>query len=157
MRIRDPATDTIVEEVISNVPDLLTFNAVLSEASPHAAPGATLTFFFRKGQPFPGTPALSWAINLEHGEIRVVSPTSTALEAESGNGPITIELHDYEKDKVEKIEWDWTESQKQLPLSARSVADTLLAFAEGKPPGEGWVGLADAVSRAKLIDRLLNA
>ncbi|XPS77922.1 hypothetical protein M3J09_009945 [Ascochyta lentis] len=45
VRIRDPSKNEIVEQMTSDVPDLLSFNARL-EPSSHAVEDATLAFFF---------------------------------------------------------------------------------------------------------------
>ncbi|KAF2997327.1 hypothetical protein E8E13_002742 [Curvularia kusanoi] len=156
VRIRDPSTNSIVETVKSDVPDLITFNAQL-KPSPYTADNATLSFFFRRGQPFPGTPLVTWLLNFQYGEIRVESPTTGFLEQGSQDKPITIHVHHFEGDSVEEIEWSWSSEQADLPLPARSVSATLFAFAEGRPAGDGWVSVEDAARRALLIDKLLNA
>lgn len=155
IRIRDPSTNTISETTTSNVPDLLSLNARLAPA-PHTAPNATLSFFFRRGQPFPGGSALTWILNFEHGEIKVESPTSGFLEPGSKDKPITILVHRYGDGSVEEVQWEWSAEQAGLPLMARSVSATLFAFADGKPEGEGWVGVGDAARRAVLIEKFLD-
>lgn len=155
VRIRNPSTNEILEKVRSNVPDLLSFNARL-QPSAHTADDATLAFFFRRGQPFPGTSAVTWAINFEHGEVKVDSPTTISFEAGPNEKPITIHVHRYNDDSVEAVEWSWSPELLALPLPARSVAATLYAFADGRPAGDGWVSLEDAAHRADLIEKLFN-
>ena len=156
VRIRDPSTDKTIETIRSDVPDLLSFNAQL-QPSPYTADDATLSFFFRRGQPFPGTSHLTWTINFQHGEIRVDSLTTGFLEAGPNDKPITIHVHRFDDDSVEEVEWSWSSEQAALPLMARSVSATLYAFADGRPEGDGWVSLEDAARRAVLIEKLLNA
>ncbi|KZM19234.1 oxidoreductase [Ascochyta rabiei] len=155
-RIRDPSTKEVVELITSNVPDLLSFNARL-EPSSHTLGDATLAFFFRRGQPFPGTSFWTWAINFQHGEIRVDSPSTSFFEASEHDKPITIHVHHFDDDSLEKVEWSWSSEQLKLPLLARSTSATLYAFADGRPAGDGWVNLEDAARRAVLIEKLLNA
>ncbi|RAR01493.1 putative oxidoreductase [Stemphylium lycopersici] len=148
IRIRDPSTKQIVGNTISNVPDLLSFHGTLKQ-SPLTAPNATLSFSFRRGQPFPGTPALTWTITCEHGEIRLSSATSMVLRASENDGPLTIKVHHFDSDEVEDVDWDWSDEQKQVPIIARDVMACLYAFADGKQEGDGWVGLEDAARRGE--------
>ncbi|KAF2625602.1 putative oxidoreductase [Macroventuria anomochaeta] len=157
IRIRGSSTNKIIKTVKSDVPDLLSFNAQL-QPSPHIADDATLAFFFRRGQPFPGTSSLTWTINFQNGEIRVDSPSKSFFDADpSDDKPITIQVHRFEDDSVEKVEWSWSSEQAALPVPARAVSATLHAFADGRDAGDGWVSLEDAAKRAALIEKLLNA
>lgn len=157
IRIRDPPANEIIETVKSDVPDFLSFNARL-QPSPHKADDATLSFIFRRGQPFPGTPSVTWAINFQYGEVRVQSPSSGFFDAEpSDEKKVTIQVHHYEEDKVEDVEWSWSPEQSSLPLMARPVSATLYAFADGRDAGDGWVSVEDAARRAALIEKLLHA
>jgi predicted dehydrogenase len=146
VRVRDSSTKQIIDTVRSNVPDLVSLHGTLQPSS------ATLTYLFRRGQPFPGTPALTWTINLEHGEIRLVSPSSTNLEL---GEPAEIHVHWHDDDKVEEVKWEWNAEQAALPPSARNVISTLVAFADRKAPGDGWVSIEDAANRARLIEGFL--
>lgn len=126
--------------------------------SAHAVSDATLSFIFRRGQPFPGVPAVTWTLNFQHGEIRVQSPTSGFFDADpSDEKKVAFQVHYYEDDKVEDVEWGWSSEQAALPLMARPVSSTLYAFADGRDAGDGWVSVEDAAKRAVLIERLLNA
>lgn len=128
------------------------------EPSPHTADDATLSFIFRRGQPFPGTPSVTWNLNFQYGEIKVESPTSGFFDADpSDEKKVTFQIHHYEDDKVEDVEWGWSTEQMALPLMARPVSSTLYAFADGCDAGDGWVSVEDAAKRAVLIERLLNA
>ena len=132
VRIRDPSTNSITRTVKSDVPDLISLNGRLPPSS------ATFSYLFRRGQPFPGDPALSWSINLEHGEIRLVSTSGLNLET---GAPATIHVHWFDNDQVEEVKWEWNEEFAELPGSARNVISTLVAFAEGRAEGDGWVGI----------------
>lgn len=150
VRIRDPATNEIIDKVVSDVPDLLSLNGTIS--APQAAPDATLSLLFRRGQPFPDTPALTWTVNCEHGEIRLVSPSSTSFETDGKDAPVTIHVHTFDDDVVTPVEWTWSDTQKGLPLPARNVLTPLVAFAKQQGEGDGWVSLEDAARRADLIE-----
>lgn len=153
IRIRDPSTEEFVGNVTSDVPDLLSVHGTL--ISPQAVANATISLLFRRGQPFPGTPSLTWTINCERGEIRLTSP-STSLSAGAGEEPVKIQVQYFDTDKVEEAAFDWSERQKELPGPARDVSETLYAFAEGKEEGDGWVGIDSASVRAKMIEGFLN-
>jgi hypothetical protein len=130
VKIRDPTTtNSIVETVKSDVPDLIVVAGSLEE-SPIAQEGATLHGRFRRGQPFGGEPALVWYINGEKGEIRLTSPSGTALQAFSYSEPVTIEVHDFESGKVELVDWSWSPWQDELPLPARCIGALYEAFAD---------------------------
>src|SRR5262245_44747160 len=115
VRIRDPSTKAITDTVTSNVPDLLSLPATLASSR------TTLSLLFRRGQPFPGTPSLTWTINCEHGEIRLVSPSGTSLEVNDYEKPVTIHVHWFEEDRVEDFPWSWDTEQVEVPLMARTV------------------------------------
>jgi len=155
VRIRNPSTNEVLRTTNSNVPDLLTLHAGLLP-SPIAVPQATLSVYYRRGQPFPGTPAFTFTIACEHGEVRLVAPSGPSLETAKDDEPVQIHVHWYEDDRVEEVTWEWTDAQKELPLMARSIWRTLETFADGKGEGEGWVALEDAARRAVLIEGFLS-
>ncbi|KAK3197499.1 hypothetical protein GRF29_216g438733 [Pseudopithomyces chartarum] len=146
VRIRDPTTNKIIRTVKSNVPDLVSFHAQLESS-------ATLSYYFRRGQPFPGDPALTWSINLEHAEVKLVSPSGLNLET---GEPAKILVHWYDSDEVEEVKWEGDAEFEELGGSARNVIRTLLAFGEGEEAGEGWVSLKDAAGRARLIEGFIR-
>jgi predicted dehydrogenase len=154
IRVRDASTNEIVEHMTSDVPDLLSIHGAL--ASPQAVPGATLSFLFRRGQPFPGTPSLVWSINCERGEIRLESPSGLALQARAYDAPVTVQVHRFDTDSVESVDWDWSARQKELPMLARSVSECLYAFAEGREAGDGWAGVEGAAARARMVEQFLD-
>ncbi|OJZ85511.1 hypothetical protein ASPFODRAFT_34418 [Aspergillus luchuensis CBS 106.47] len=153
IRIRDPQTREIVEEVDSDVPDLLSVHGSLPE-SPYTVPGATLVVYFARGQPFPGDPSLSWTLNCEAGAIRLSAPAGISLQADAYQNPATISVHHHATDTVEAVEWSWSEDQLELPVKARSVQRTLIDFAKGNP--DGYVSLEDAAGRARQLARWLD-
>ncbi|KAF5557209.1 transcription co-repressor GAL80, partial [Fusarium phyllophilum] len=132
IRVRDPKTNEITHTTTSNVPDLILATGRLLE-SPTAQKDAAVLVRFRRGQPFPGSPHLSIAIAGEKGEIRVQVFTGTTLHGASAyEKPVVIEVHDFERDVVEKVEWKWEEWQQDIPLLARGVAAVYEAFAKGE-------------------------
>ncbi|BCS14747.1 oxidoreductase [Aspergillus luchuensis] len=153
IRIRDPQTREIVEEVDSDVPDLLSVHGSLPE-SPYTVPGATLVVYFARGQPFPGDPSLSWTLNCEAGAIRLSAPAGISLQADAYQNPATISVHHHATDTVEAVEWSWSEDQLELPVKARSVQRTLIDFAKGNP--DGYVSLEEAAGRARQLARWLD-
>ncbi|KAL0936226.1 oxidoreductase family protein [Colletotrichum truncatum] len=152
VKIRDPQTKEITETVKSNVPDLVITTGTLP-ASDITAENATLLVRFRKGQPFKGEAPLVWTINGEKGEIRLTSDVSTSLQASAQVQDIRIEVHDFESDEVETVEWGWEDWEAELPPLARSIGAAYEAFAEGKevPTFE------DALKRHEQIESILSS
>ncbi|KAF7552336.1 hypothetical protein G7Z17_g4404 [Cylindrodendrum hubeiense] len=130
VRIRDPATNKVIETVKSDVPDLVFTVGTLSESAT-SQEGASVLLRFRRGQPFKGDPALVWTINGEKGEIRLIAQDGTALHASAYSGPVTIEVHDFATDEVETVQWGWKEWQEELPVLARSVGAVYESIADG--------------------------
>lgn len=128
MKLRD-ASGNIVGTDTSDVPDLVVTTGSLNN-SKFAKKGAGLDVRFRRGQQFQGEPALTWHINCEEGEIRLVSPSGTSLHAASYTEPVTVEIHDFLNGEVRKVDWDWPNWQKEseLPVVSRSVAKLYEAF-----------------------------
>ncbi|KAF5253596.1 hypothetical protein FANTH_1523 [Fusarium anthophilum] len=154
IRIRDPKTNEITHTTTSNVPDLILATGRLSE-SPTAQKDAAVLVRFRRGQPFPGSPHLSIAIAGEKGEIRVQVFTGTTLHGASAyEKPVVVEVHDFERDVVEKVEWKWEEWQQDIPLLARGVAAVYEAFADGEE--DGLVSFEEALKRHEQLEGLLG-
>ncbi|KAK0617566.1 hypothetical protein B0T14DRAFT_460644 [Immersiella caudata] len=155
VRIRD-AKGGISRTVKSDVPDLVLIAGTLPE-SPTTQKGATLHYRFRRGQPFPGDPNLTWSINGEKGEIRVVSPAAAFLNIGVDDPPITTVLHDFETDKVTPLEWEWADWQKSLPTAARNIGGLYEAFAAAKEGGDvGYPTFASALERHKQMEELIS-
>ncbi|KAK3693134.1 hypothetical protein B0T22DRAFT_400902 [Podospora appendiculata] len=157
VHIAEPASEPggprpVIETLRSNVPDLVFFTGTLPEsATTPTQKGATLHFRFRRGQTFPGDPAVVWTINGEKGEIRVLSPEVAALQVGSNEQPIVVEVHDFATDTVDRIPWAWDEPVAGLPMASRNVGLLYEAFAKG----EGYPTFEDAVARHVQLDGLL--
>lgn len=112
--------------------------------------GATLSVRFRRGQPFKGEPALTWSINCEKAEIRLVSPSGVSLQADAYAEPLTIHVHHFGNDSVDEIPWSWSSEQEDVPVRARSVMNALYALAEQR--NQNCTSLESATRRARQID-----
>ncbi|KAF2267238.1 putative oxidoreductase [Lojkania enalia] len=152
--IKDMKSGKIVETVLSDVPDLLLLHGSF-EQSLITAPSATLSLLLRRGQPFPGTPALSWSINLEKGELRLIGPSNASLTWGSKGG-VSIQIHHYETDELEDVAWTLGENEREMSEAVVNISRVLYAFADGKPEGEGWLGLEEAARRAEQINSFLE-
>lgn len=131
MKIRDPSTGKIIEAIRSDVPDLMFITGSL-QASEYVNSGATVHFRCRRGQPFKGEDPLVWSVNGEKGEIRLRASGGMSIGAAAHAQPITIEVHDFDTDEVQNIEWSW-QGREELDVSARMVGALYEAFAAGDP------------------------
>lgn len=155
VRVRDTKTNEVVETVESDVPDLVFATGTLSDSEISQA-GASVLIRFRRGQPFPGQPALEWTINGEKGEIRLVSQGGTALHASGYSAPVTIQVHDYETEKVEDVAWKWEDWQEELPVVARVIGAFYEQFAE-EAETKSVASFHDALFRHEQLTGLLKA
>ncbi|KAM0344149.1 hypothetical protein ACHAPU_007871 [Fusarium lateritium] len=153
VRVRDSSTNEITSTTTSNVPDIIFATGTLKE-SQTAKKDASVLIRFRRGQPFPGDPHLTITINGEKGEIRLRVLGGTALHATSYSKPVVIEVHDFETDAVEEVEWKWQDWQEELPIVARSVAKVYDSLADGAE--EGLVSFDDALIRHEQLEGLLK-
>ncbi|KAF4973156.1 hypothetical protein FSARC_500 [Fusarium sarcochroum] len=153
IRVRDPATGEITGTITSDVPDIIFATGTLEE-SEISQKDASVLIRFRRGQPFPGEPHFSLSINGEKGEIRLRVMGGTSLHASGISSPVTLEVHDFETDKVEEIEWKWEDWQEEIPIISRSVAAVYDQFAEGGK--EGLVSFDDALLRHEQLQGLLE-
>ncbi|KAK4095989.1 NAD(P)-binding protein [Parathielavia hyrcaniae] len=146
-----------VKTVRSDVPDLILVTGKWNESAT-TQQNATLHYRFRRGQPFPGEAALEWTIHGEKGEIRIVSPQITFIHVGDDTVPRIIEVHDFATDKVDKVEWDWEDWQKDLPFQARGVGALYEAFADAKAAGTGrpYVTFDLAAKRHEQLEELLS-
>ena len=87
---------------------------------------AVLAATFRAGAPFKDAPGLEWNILGEKGEIRVKGPNAHIQIF----GSTSIEIHDFETDKVEKVELR-KGGFDELPPVHRNVARAYDAIAAG--------------------------
>lgn len=85
-----------------------------------------------------------------------MSPSTLSLGSSENDEPITIHIHWFEEDRVEEVKWQWGETEAQLPLIARTVYTSLIAFGEGKAAKDGWVDIKDAQKRAQMIEGFLD-
>ncbi|KFH47418.1 Galactose/lactose metabolism regulatory protein-like protein [Hapsidospora chrysogenum ATCC 11550] len=152
VRIRNPETKEIVETKSSNVPDLILLTSGLPQ-SDIVQKNASFLYRFRRGQPFPGEPALVWKFNGEKGELRITSP-DTALNARPSSDHVKIDVHDFETDTVERVEWGWEGWQDELPVMARGIGHVYDVFAAGKG---GFATFDDALKRHKQLEGLLSS
>ena len=155
LQIRRPEVDIrdgdgiIRETVTSDVPDLIYVSGALP-GSPIISDGAILAIRYRRGDPFKGEPGLVWTIEGEKGEIRLVSPSGPAIQALSEPG--TIEIHNFDTDEVETVEWKWHDWQEGLPIPARNIGALYEAFADGRK----YPTFQDAVERHEQISSFLE-
>lgn len=150
VKIRDPESKKIVEIVNSNVPDLIFTTASLPESKLVQA-GASLLFRLRRGQPFPGEPALVWTIEGEKGEVRVISQDTISLAAFATS--VNIQVHDFETDKVKEVEWSWEDWQLGLPITARGIGMLYDNFAAGIDVPN----FEDAIKRHEQLEGMLGS
>ncbi|KAL8403329.1 hypothetical protein RB594_008544 [Gaeumannomyces avenae] len=150
--------------VTTNVPDLIVVTGQVApgpdsgSSSDVDAAGAAVLHRFRLGAPFPGEAPLRWTVAGERGEIRLTAKAGATLHAFSYDltdpvGPqgVSIEVHDFETDSVERADWAWAAWQEELPLRARSVAELYERFADGRDVPT----LADAVRSQEQLEGLL--
>ncbi|KAK4233535.1 hypothetical protein C8A03DRAFT_38748 [Achaetomium macrosporum] len=151
------ASGAVVKTLRSDVPDLVLVSGKWEESS-IMQKNATLHFRLRRGPPFPGEPCLVWTINGEKGEIRIVSPHTTFIQLGHPNESHLIEIHDFATDKVETVEWDWADWQKDLPFPARGIGALYEAFADAKNgrAKEDYVTFDVGAKRLETIHGLLE-
>ncbi|KAH8759925.1 hypothetical protein F5883DRAFT_681614 [Diaporthe sp. PMI_573] len=128
--IENRETKEIIETAKSDVTDLAIATGTL-RGSPITQEGATSYFRLRRGQSFLGGDPLVWTINGEKGDIRPSSPGGTALQAAAYSKPVAIELHDHEMDKLQQIEWDWSEWQKGISIIGRNTGTLYENYVNG--------------------------
>ncbi|KAK5657962.1 hypothetical protein OQA88_2514 [Cercophora sp. LCS_1] len=119
--------------VKSTTPDLILIAGTLTE-SETVAKGASFHAKLRRGQPFPGEPALVWSIHGEKGEVRLVSQDAANLQI--GPGPYLIQIHDFETDKVESVDFKWEDDIQELPPMSRNIGVVYERFAAAQAGGK---------------------
>lgn len=150
VRFRDRSTKEILGSKRSDVPDLIITTSSLSKSN-IAQEGATVLTRSRRGQPFHGEPALVWTINGEKGEIRVTSPSAATLGAFAAE--VIVEVHDFETDQVQRIDWSWLDWQEELPVMSRNIGTLYDNFAVGK--GDTDASFKDALVRHEQLESIL--
>ncbi|KAL9051868.1 MAG: hypothetical protein Q9162_005759 [Coniocarpon cinnabarinum] len=142
------------ETIPKDVPDLITLHGTLPETA-HVAKGASISAFFRTGQPFKGNPSLSWSLVLERAEVLLSSHAGAMLQVNVYDPiPPQIVVHEYATDEVKAIPFQFTEEQKALPKSAAMVLTCLVALATGDE--SRYVSLESARRRAKQVEGWWN-
>lgn len=104
---------------------------------------------------------MTWTLTGETGEIRLISQSAMALQADSYADPVTIQVHNYQTGQVEDVPWAWSKEQQEVPARARSVQRVLYAYADWKrgvaeKRTDVWVEIDDAAARAAQIDNWLG-
>jgi predicted dehydrogenase len=145
----DPSSGEVTEVVKSDVPDLIFITGSIQD-SESVVKGASISIRYRRGQAFKGQPALLWTINGEKGEIRLSSYNGPAINANSED--VVIEVHDYQTDELQKVEWDWA-SYEEYPPMVKNIAALYDAFADGNV--SSYADFEHAWKRHKQLDGIL--
>lgn len=136
--------------VNSTTPDLILVAGTLPE-SKTTVKGASFHARMRRGQPFPGEPALVWSIHGEKGEIRLVSQDSANLQI--GPGPYVIQVHDFETNEIEPVDFKWEDHIQELPPMSRNIGVVYEAFAAAQAGGEvAYPTFEHALKRHKQLE-----
>ncbi|KAI1080121.1 hypothetical protein F5B20DRAFT_114877 [Whalleya microplaca] len=152
VKIRDPSKgDAIVETVKSDVPDLIIVTGSLPK-SEHVVENATLLARYRRGQPFKGGPSYTWTIYGEKAEIRLTVIDGLGIHGSSKGDPITVELHNYETEKVERVDWE-SDERSELPGRARNIGALYEAYASNE--SVPYPTFEHALKRHKQLDGIL--
>ncbi|KAK4201198.1 hypothetical protein QBC40DRAFT_278681 [Triangularia verruculosa] len=141
----------VVGTVASDVPDLIFVHGYVES-------GASLHFRFRVGPPFPSEPALVWTIAGTKGEIRVLGPSSTMIHIGNALDPQKFEIHDFETNAVQEVEWDFDDWQKELNFQARNIGAIYEDYYEVKRNGAKGTFLSfdDALKRHEQLEGILS-
>lgn len=159
--IRDSrlSSGKIVGSLSSDVPDLIHVTGSLRN-SEITKGGATLAVRYRRGQPFKGEPALTWHINCERGELRMVCPGGSSLQTSAYSEPVTIDIHQFAGDEVRSEAWEWPSWQEEvgLPVISRSIAILYEAFHHHVSEGgaRDFPDFSDALERQQQLDSILS-
>ncbi|KAJ3490343.1 hypothetical protein NLG97_g5794 [Lecanicillium saksenae] len=144
----------VVDTVTSNVPDLILINGTLN-GTENIEQGATVSIRYRRGEPFKGEPGCVWSINGVKGEIRLTAVNGPVFHAAAEKETVTLEVHDFETDQVEKIDWDWSGWASELPLVARSIGTLYDKYADGENEKDGLPSFHTALHRHQQLEELL--
>lgn len=142
--------------VTSDMPDLITVNGSLNQ-SETVQQNATYSFRLRRGQPFKSEPAFVWAINGEKGEVRLTAVGGPSLHAAAEPKDVTLEVHDFATDAVEKFDWSPEEWQNELPILSRNIGTLYDKYADGQDDlHDGLPSFHTALHRHKQLDELIS-
>ncbi|CAG9983060.1 unnamed protein product [Clonostachys byssicola] len=153
IRIVDPSSGASLKTVISDVPDLIMLHSQVK--SKQAVQGAALSCRFRLGSPFPGEPAMVWSVIGERGELRLTAWGSTTLQAHGYDKPVVLEVRDFATEKVENLDWEWSDWQMKLPVTARSVGRLYEAIVAGTT--DGLVTFEEALEGHLQLEEMMEA
>lgn len=150
------STGSVVNTVTSNVPDLLLVNGTL-DGTDNVHKGATVSIRFRRGEPFKGEPGCVWSIYGEKGEIRLTAVNGPTFHAAADKENVFLELHDFETDILEKIDWDWSGWAAELPMVARSIGNLYDKYASGQnDTSDGVPSFRTALHRHQQLENFLS-
>ncbi len=128
IRVLDSFIGRSIDTIESDVPDLIYVTGTLP-GSEHILKDATFHMRYRGAPPFSGEPSLVWTILGEKGEIRLTAAFDAMLQV-SQLGDVTIEIDDYEKREIERVNLKW-DAFSELPHLSRSYASLYEAYATG--------------------------
>ncbi|KAL3478316.1 oxidoreductase [Aspergillus californicus] len=151
--IADPATQTVTETVKTDVPDLIILQGQLQARD--TTDTSTLFARFGLGAPFPGEPAMVWHVVGETGELRLTAEGTTTLQAQGYDKPVSIDIFDFNTNKVEAVRWTWSDWQSALPIPAGSVGRLYEALASGDTAG--IPSFEDALRRHMQLGEMLSS
>lgn len=96
-----------------------------------------------------------------------MDPTGVSFQTDSGPDGVTIQLHRSGADTAQDIDWQYSDLQKEVPLTARTMQTLLYGYADGKRGlnvgvggdtrlGRDWPTIESAAARAAQIDEWLR-
>ncbi|KAI1317920.1 hypothetical protein F5Y16DRAFT_140273 [Xylariaceae sp. FL0255] len=150
VKIFEPGTQKVIGTTTSDVPDLLLAAGRLSQSAT-TQKDALVQIRMQLGPSWPGESPLVVHINGEKGAIRLTFEGGMSI-ALSYQKPVTIEVHDFKTDKVEKVDWVWEEWQNEIPIPGRNIGALYEVYARGG----GHPDFSDALHRHEQLDRLLK-
>ncbi|MCJ1317641.1 transcription regulator gal80 [Xylographa vitiligo] len=112
------------------------------------ASGALLSYHLRGGDPFPGTPGLTWVIYGAAGEIRITNPAWMLDMVHSG---VRIQLHTFGEEEVQELRVGKDE-MSGVGDPAQNVGRVYEAYAAGKEGG--WPDWGLGMRRHELIEEM---
>ncbi|OAA71471.1 NAD(P)-binding domain protein [Cordyceps fumosorosea ARSEF 2679] len=150
------SSNKVVDTVTANTPDLILVNGTL-DATASVKQGATVSLRFRGGPPFKGDPGFVWTIHGETGELRLTAANGPTFQAGAEKEAVTLEVHDFETDQVETVDWDWSGWARDLPLMARSIGTLYDKHAQGLDDDkDGVPSFRTALHRHEQLEALLS-
>ncbi|KZL70890.1 oxidoreductase family protein [Colletotrichum tofieldiae] len=142
----------IIDVVESNVPDLAFVTASLI-GTDFVQDGASLLMSFRRGQPFPDDPHLTWMILGETGEIKLTAEGGTTPRT-MASSPVRILWHEFATGQVQEVGWGWESWLQELPFAARGVAALYDAYAQENK--KAYSDFEHALKRHNQLEQILG-